>query len=145
MGEAFDNMQLHALVPNGNYALLLYPPTPHCVPTQLDARRLPPIAPASQITLIVLDATWRKSRKMLHNSPGLQHLPRLGLENQPPSAYSIRKAHAPSQLSTLEATCTALAQLEGNADRFDPLRAALKGFVKRLETQASNLQGWPTQ
>ena len=129
MGEAFDNMQLHALVPNGNYALLLYPPTPHCVPTQLDARRLPPIAPASQITLIVLDATWRKSRKMLHSSPGLQRLPRLALRDLPPSGYTVRKAHKEGQRSTLEATCAALTQLEGDGAKFNRLLHTFSMFV----------------
>jgi DTW domain-containing protein YfiP len=129
VGEAFNDMQLQTLLPSGNYAVLLYPPTPHCVPTQLDAARLPPTAPATQITLVVLDATWRKSRKMLHLSPALQRLPRLGLENLPPSAYAIRKAHSPGQLSTLEATCTALAQLEGDAAKFAPLLSAFKAFV----------------
>jgi DTW domain-containing protein YfiP len=61
----------------------------------------------------VLDATWRKSRKMLHLNPGLQTLPRLALEDVPASAYRIRKAHAPHQLSTLEAVAHALVQLEG--------------------------------
>lgn len=153
IGETFDDAQLQALVPTGNYAVLLYPPTPlndnsdgetpHCAPAQLDATRLPPTLPASRVTLIVLDATWRKSRKMLHLSPALQRLPRLALNDLPPSAYAIRKAHAPGQLSTLEATCAALAQLEGDAARFAPLLAAFKAFVglRAAEVVAAHLQG----
>jgi DTW domain-containing protein YfiP len=78
---------------------------------------------------VVLDATWRKSRKMLHQSPALQRLPRLALDDAPAGRYTIRKAHAPGQLSTLEATCAALAQLEGDAARWQPLLAAFDGFV----------------
>ena len=47
----------------------------------------------------------------------------------PASHYLIRKAHRPDQLSTLEATCAALAQLEGSAEQFQPLLTAFDGFV----------------
>jgi DTW domain-containing protein YfiP len=85
-------------------------------------------APA-QIRLIVLDATWRKSRKILHRNPLLHRLPRLSLQGLPASSYRIRKAHSPEQLSTLEATCAALAQLDGNREKYQPLLAAFDGFV----------------
>jgi DTW domain-containing protein YfiP len=77
----------------------------------------------------VLDGTWRKSRKMLYLNPLLQQLPRLPLRNTPPSHYLIRKAHAPDQLSTLEASCYALMQLENDRARYHPLIAAFDGFV----------------
>ena len=47
----------------------------------------------------------------------------------PASHYLIRKAHRANQISTLEATCAALAQLDGSAERFQPLLTALDGFV----------------
>ena len=74
----------------------------------------------SRLRLIVLDGTWRKSRKMLYRNPLLQQLPRLSLQRMPASHYLIRKAHRPDQLSTLEATCAALAQLEGTLNSFSP-------------------------
>ena len=77
----------------------------------------------------MLDGTWRKSRKMLQRNPLLQALPRLSLTPLAPSRYSVRKAHQPHQRSTLEAACAALAQLEGEPDRFSPLLAAFDGFV----------------
>ena len=77
----------------------------------------------------MLDGTWRKSRKMLYLNPLLQQLPRLALQDMPASRYRIRTAHKPDQLSTLEATCAALAQLEGSAAPFLPLLAAFDGFV----------------
>jgi DTW domain-containing protein YfiP len=83
----------------------------------------------SLLRLIVLDGTWRKSRKMLYLNPWLQQLPRLSLQGLPASNYLIRRAHKPDQLSTLEATCAALAQLEGDAGKFQPLLAAFDGFV----------------
>jgi len=79
----------------------------------------------------VLDATWRKSRKMLYLNPALQALPRLALVDAAPSNYRIRKAHAPHQLSSLEAAARALGQLEGGGERYQALLDAFDGFVSQ--------------
>lgn len=86
----------------------------------------------AQLRLIVLDGTWRKSRKMLYLNPLLQSLPRLALSAMPASHYRIRKAHRPDQLSTLEAVCYALMQLEKNQEKYMPLLNAFDGFVAQL-------------
>ncbi|MGJ7488588.1 tRNA-uridine aminocarboxypropyltransferase [Variovorax sp. LT2P21] len=121
---------------DGKHTLLLYPDSQQ--DTAPDPRVPPPLPPEwpqaqSHLRLVVLDGTWRKSRKMLYQSPPLQQLPRLALRNLPPSHYRIRKAHGPDQLSTLEATCYALGQLEGDAARFQPLLDAFDAFVEYLE------------
>ncbi|HCX82004.1 MAG: hypothetical protein A3E00_02570 [Curvibacter sp. RIFCSPHIGHO2_12_FULL_63_18] len=129
VGEVLDDAALQALMPDDKTTVLLYPPTDyegHAAAAPLDAARLGDL---QKVRLVVLDATWRKSRKMLHQSPALQRLPRLALDEVPESRYAIRKAHAPGQLSTLEATCAALAQLEGDAARWQPLLEAFDGFV----------------
>ncbi len=116
VGETFDAAQWHkALVHNTGVhqrAVLLYPST------QDDSGLLPATAipdewleDLASLCLVVLDATWRKSRKMLHLNPWLQQLPRMMLADPPASRYHIRKAHGAHQLSTLEATCAALAQM----------------------------------
>ena len=133
VGETFDDAALQALMPEAKTTVLLYPPTDyegHAAPALLDAAQLTDV---SKVRLVVLDATWRKSRKMLHTSPALQRLPRLALDELPTGRYAIRKAHAPGQLSTLEATCTALAQLEGDAARWQPLLAAFDWFVAQQQ------------
>lgn len=112
--------------------LLLYPESAH--DAALGLATPPPLNPAllqtpERLRLVVLDGTWRKSRKMLHLNPLLQQLPRLPLRALPVSRYRVRIARQPHQLSTLEATCAALAQLEGSADAFAPLLSALDGFV----------------
>ena len=114
------------------YTLLLYPDSPQDPALGMPAP--PALAPErlrdpSRLRLIVLDGTWRKSRKLLYLNPLLQHLPRLALRDMPASSYRIRKAHKPDQLSTLEATCAALAQLEGKPSLFASLLAAFDGFV----------------
>ena len=102
--------------------LLLYPPEPGAPP--------PPAPPgtADPPRLVLLDGTWRQSRRLMRQSPWLQALPRLALTAQPPSRYAIRKAHAPHQLSSLEAAALALAQLQAALDT-QPLWDALDAFV----------------
>ena len=133
VGEAFD---VPVWPVDGKHTLLLYPDNRQ--DTAPDLGVPPPLPPEwlqghSGLRLVVLDGTWRKSRKMLYQSPPLQQLPRLALHNLPPSHYRVRKAHGPDQLSTLEATCYALGQLEGGAARFQPLLDAFDGFVGSLE------------
>ncbi|MFZ6750540.1 tRNA-uridine aminocarboxypropyltransferase [Undibacterium sp. Ren11W] len=96
-----------------------------------DARCL---ASPDQLRLIVLDGTWRKSRKMLYQNPLLQSLPRLALNDMPSSQYRIRKAHRPDQLSTLEASCQALMLLENNTEKYQPLLAAFDGFIRQQQS-----------
>ena len=130
-GEQFAPDVLAGLLA-GKHNVLLYPDTPG--DRSLGIAPPPALDPAilldpTQLRLVVLDATWRKSRKMLYLNPPLQQLPRLPLRDTPASHYLIRKAHAPDQLSTLEATCYALMQLEQDVPRFVPLIAAFDGFV----------------
>jgi DTW domain-containing protein YfiP len=131
VGEAFAAAELQQLLA-GKTNVLLYPDT--AADQSLGMSSPPAFDPAwqeqpSSLRLVVLDGTWRKSRKMLYLNPLLQQLPRLPLRNTPPSHYLIRKAHAPDQLSTLEASCYALMQLENDCARYHPLIAAFDGFV----------------
>lgn len=85
--------------------------------------------PAGVDRLILLDGSWRQSRRLLTANPWLAALPRLALPPRP-SRYAIRRAHRPAQLSTLEAGLHALALLEGEPQRFAPLWAAFEAFVE---------------
>ena len=138
-GEAFDDDELSAWLnqpwpgesvdATPRQTVLLYPATPlNPAPTWPLAGDDAPPDPRV-LRLVVLDGTWRKSRKMLHLNPVLQTLPRLASRDRPPSNYRIRKAHLPDQLSTLEATCAALGQLEGGDAPFEALLQAFDGFV----------------
>lgn len=140
VGERFDAQQLEQWLQRdaqGNaalsHALLLYPESPH--DAALPLQPAPPLPAAwlqapQQLRLVVIDGTWRKSRKMLYLNPLLQQLPRLALHDLPASRYAIRRAHRPGQLSTLEATCCALAQLQPAQD-FTPLLHAMDALVQR--------------
>ncbi len=76
--------------------------------------------------LILLDATWKKAYRMYQVSTNLQQLPKLQLPTGLPSYYAIRKTRVDNGLSTLEASCYALALLENNELRYQIL---LKNFI----------------
>ncbi|MBB4842604.1 DTW domain-containing protein YfiP [Paucibacter oligotrophus] len=122
VGEGFDEALLAPLLGAGT--ALLYP---------MDATALAGATAGPVQRLILLDATWRKSRKMLQLNPRLQTLPRLALTELPPSGYAIRRAQRPEQRSSLEAAALALQQLEAQVlpglDRYRPLWEAFEGFV----------------
>lgn len=140
VGEVFDEPTLHALLySGGRLPVLLYPDMPGerslgmAPPPSFDAARH---ADSSLLRLVVLDGTWRKSRKMLYLNRQLQDLPRLPLTQVPPSLYRIRKAHAPDQLSTLEAATYALMRLEANPGKFQPILDGFDSFVDQYATVA---------
>ena len=129
VGEVFEAAALeHLLHGAGRRSVLLYP--------EVELADIVADAPGAGVVptqLVVLDATWRKSLRMLMASPALQALPRWTLAPTTPGAYGVlRKARRPTQLSTLEASCAALAQLDGDPARYAPLLAA---FVRFVETR----------
>jgi DTW domain-containing protein len=143
VGESYTPAELDALLhAGGRIPLLLYPDTPG--DAALGIAPTPALDPAllahpDRLRLVVLDATWRKSRKMLYQNPALQRLPRLALQDVPPSAYRIRKAHAPHQLSTLEAAVHALARIEGDPAIYRPLLLSFDGFVQQQALKSPHL------
>ena len=58
--------------------------------------------------LVVLDATWRKARRMLYINPFLSELPRVALPESLLSRYRIRKVPGQGYLSTVEAVVACL-------------------------------------
>ena len=142
VGERVDAREWEEVLTEPKYTVLLYPPTEAAGTMPAPGPDLIRMKDPAQVRLVVIDATWRKSRKMLHLNPGLQQLPRMALDAVPSSRYLIRKAHKPGQLSTLEATCAALAQLGGNAEALERLLAAFDSFVAQ---QASFSHPQPPQ
>ena len=126
VGERFEPGALEALLQRpGRDTRLLYPDVP--------AAPAPPAPAATSglpLRLVVIDATWRKSLRMLLEHPALAALPRLSLDAPAPTRYrAIRAARRADQVSTLEATVQALAMLEGPAFDAAPLLDAFERFV----------------
>jgi tRNA-uridine aminocarboxypropyltransferase len=87
---------------------------------------------ATSVRLLILDGTWRKARKLLHLNPWLEQLPRLTLQQPRPSRYHIRKAEREGQLSTLEAACAAIEQLEQHNLNSQPILNAFDQYLLKL-------------
>jgi DTW domain-containing protein YfiP len=129
IGEVFAPDELRAMLnAGGRTPVLLYPPSGDHAESFRPAH-LPP----ADVRLVVLDGTWRKSRKMLFLNPLLAALPRLALTEVPPSAYRIRKSHAAHQLSTLEAVACAIASIDLSAN----VQPLLDGFDSFINQQAA--------
>ena len=86
--------------------------------------------------LVVIDATWRKSKKILHLHPELQELNRISLEGYGKSKYRIRSSSMDHGLSTLESVVEAMGQLEPKMD-FSPM---LKPFEKMISLQRGSFE-----
>jgi len=126
VGERFAPAALAALLHRpGRETRLLYPDVP-AAPAPLASGS----AAGAAVRLVVLDATWRKSLRMLLEHPALAALPRLSLDAPAPTRYrAIRAARRADQVSTLEATVQALSMLEGPAFDAAPLLDAFGRFV----------------
>jgi DTW domain-containing protein len=125
-GEVFDETDLHQLLyQDGKQAVLLYPN-----PSDIQ----PAIGLACNIRLVVIDATWQNSRRLLRLNPLLQTLPRVAFTHPTPTRYSaIRVAHAAHQLSTIEAASAMLAQLDQGLDT-QRLMVAFDAFIRLQQT-----------
>lgn len=157
VGEQFDTAALQqALLGSwdgrpARQSLLLYPDTGEQAAalgfTQASALPQPWPLPPGQLRLVIIDGTWRKSRKMLYLNPALQTLPRLALKEAGDSGYTIRKAHLPAQLSSFEAAVLGIAQLQNwpqDAAAPSALSQVFKQFVNR-QTQLRNENQAPTR
>jgi len=127
VGAAFEPEVLVGLLGGDvSGSVLLYPPDTGGRPEAPGAMALP----ARPRRLVVLDGTWRKSAAMLRANALLQSLPRWTIAPAAPARYrALRKAPQATQLSTLEAACAALAEIEGAPARYAPLLDAFERFV----------------
>lgn len=111
--EVFEQLE-HRLEFEQFNNLLLYPETGPS-PVESSALNTKPRR------LVLIDATWRKSFKMLQLNPILKTLPRISPKFEKQPAYLARKAAKPNQYSSLEACCSALLELDGQQTDYDKL------------------------
>ncbi len=104
-------------------ALLIYPAADSADVSQLATEEV------AGRPLLLLDASWRKSRRLLLASPWLQQLPTISVALPTPSRYRIRREPQPGYSSSLEALLYVLGTLEGDHARYAPLLAAMDVMV----------------
>lgn len=144
-GEDFTSLSTEMLSNDDYVDILLYPETPEdkamgleIPPTLIERKNELKQTNKWRPRLWVIDATWRKSRKVLYLNRFLQRMPRLSLNECKASIYTIRKAHSENQLSTLEASCYALQQLEEQQVDYTPVIESFAAFVADQKTFLPN-------
>jgi DTW domain-containing protein YfiP len=91
-------------------------------------------------TLVVLDGTWRQTRKMLRRLPELARLPRFSLAppREEDDRARLRQAPRPDARSTLESIADALAELDSR-ECGSRLLALHSTFVERTRRSRGQL------
>jgi DTW domain-containing protein YfiP len=136
VGDEFEDESLNKILfGGGKNSILLYPEEANATTFSQEHSSLKnaiemDVADVTKIRIIIIDATWRKSRQMLLSHPLLQKLPRFALKEMPSSHYRIRRAHKEDQLSSLEAGAYVLMQLSKNEEKYLPLLHAFDLFVE---------------
>ena len=75
----------------------------------------PPLPTTPPARLIVIDGTWRQTRRMLKKLPSLANVPRMALPAKDAAPLRLRESTSADNRSTLEAIADALTLLEGEA------------------------------
>jgi len=138
VGEFFDGDALLLEVMAQYQAVLLYPgeqarTLDQKVSVALTERDKNSGANQKPLCLVILDGTWKKAYRMFMLSKTLQQLPQLCLPEYLANAgqYHIRKVAKNNALSSLEASCYALALLEAGSG-FDEITPVLAGKYQPL-------------
>ena len=86
-------------------------------------------------TLVVLDGTWRKAKKMWFVNQWLHSLPAVSLLDAPVSQYQIRASSIAGGVSTLEAvamSCNYLARTDKFDQLYQPFNAMIEMQIKKM-------------
>ncbi len=118
-----DDPRLAEALAGDREKLLLYP-TRDAVPVE-------EVDPAGERDLIIIDGTWAQARNLVNHTPALSGMKRVTLTRGAKSRYRIRLQPRGECISTIEAAVRALAALEGDAGRFEPLLDAFDRMVDR--------------
>jgi len=95
----------------------------------IEAAPVADLQASSPRPLLFIDATWRKSRRLLFETPELAHLPRYALHDMPASRYRIRRSNQPDAVSTLEAVVYTLELLETAPAKYVSLLNAMDWMI----------------
>ncbi len=109
---------------------------PHGDPRLFERLRERPWLPDRLPAFVLLDGTWSQARKIFSRSPYLQGIPRLSLQPQQPSAYTLRRQRCATHLSTVEVAIALLEQIE-ECTASSTLRAYFRLFVASYHGSAT--------
>lgn len=86
--------------------------------------------------IVIIDGTWQEAQKILNKSPYLQSLPRLEIQTDVLSQFTLRRNQKPGHLCTSEAIAKALRQVneEQASEKLDTLTSL---YLKNYENGRS--------
>ena len=122
IAEVPEDNQLFAEQITQTQPLLVYPGKQSQPVIELDKQAIQP--------LLFLDGSWRKTRRMLHESDLLANLPKITMP-MPVSRYKIRKEPIPEAVSTVEAIAEVLSTLEGDKKKYQPLLNSMDWMISQ--------------
>ncbi|WP_084657332.1 tRNA-uridine aminocarboxypropyltransferase [Hydrogenovibrio kuenenii] len=137
VGEQFPKATLDDILRSNKRTFLLYPATQEEDVTTYQAESFPNEFSLPDCRVLILDGTWKKTKKMLFLNPALAKLPRIVINPDLPSNYKIRKQKNAQSLSTLEATMLLLEQLE-RTDKYQALLKVMDALIAQYETCVEN-------
>ncbi len=150
IGEDFStDQQFNAIINNSaRQVMLLYPQDEAITPQQLTEQLCQQASGVmssdltlSNLTIIVLDGSWKKAYKIYCLNPALQTLPCVGIAVSDQSNYRIRKSSRSDSLSTIEACYHLLSELEGQTHSFDSLLDSFDFMVDfQLQSMPSDVR-----
>jgi DTW domain-containing protein YfiP len=79
-------------------------------------------------TLVLLDATWPKAKRILHENSWIADLPRISIKPKSPSGYLLRKVPNANALSTVEV----FAHIQNDELLQDHFRWFIKKQIERI-------------
>ena len=123
VGESLAELSLPAELATDQSPLLVYPGEDSMPLDRLDKKITRP--------LIFLDASWRKSRRMLFESAELRAIPKVSFQPANVSRYRIRKEPEGYALSTLEAIAHVLSYLEQDSDKYQSLLNSMDWMIEK--------------
>ncbi|BBP43272.1 tRNA-uridine aminocarboxypropyltransferase [Thiosulfativibrio zosterae] len=132
-GESFDEEDLLKRLADKSW-VLLYPETVEDQAPLVKVEQLREKVELHNLGLVVLDGTWRKTRKMLFLNPFLAKLPRLQICMAKKSEYDIRKQKNAQTYSTLEAVQQALSDLENNSQKYEKMTDGLQALISQQKS-----------
>jgi DTW domain-containing protein YfiP len=89
---------------------------PHGQSGLFERLRERPWRPETMPAFLILDGTWKQTRKMFLRSPYLRGLPWVTIIPEAPSAYALRQQRCATHLSTVEVAIALLQQVGDSPD-----------------------------
>jgi len=137
VGETLDELpSLQQWLADESPVFLLYPKIEHQSEpfTEFTIAEIQQQFSLSQMKVLVLDGTWRKTHKMMQLNSALRGLNRVVLTPSQPSNYHIRKQKNAMSLSTVEAIYELYSQLESNSEQYQPLLKTFEAMQAHQQT-----------